>query len=89
MSSAAELVARIIEFVINPIIGLLFAAALVFFLWGGFQFISNAEGDAGRETGRRHMLWGIIGLFVMVSVIGILTILGNTFGFSVPPTPIR
>jgi len=85
ISSVSELIARIGTAVLNPLIALLFALALILFLWGGFQFIvGSGEAGEARESGKRHMLWGLIGLLVMVSVYGILAILGNTFGFSTP-----
>lgn len=80
-SSVTDLIAKINQFILNPIIGLLFALALILFLWGGVEFLMNAAGQDGRETGKRHMVWGIIGIFVMVSVFGILKVLASTFGF--------
>lgn len=67
-----------------PLVLLLTAVAFLMFLWGGFQFISNADNPSARETGRRHMLYGIIGLLVMVSALVILTIAANTFDLPIP-----
>jgi len=78
-TAAERLVGALNEYIINPIIGLLFAAAMVLFLWGGVQLIIGS--DTGRENGKRHLLWGIIGMFIMVSVYGILNLLAGTFGF--------
>ena len=41
MSTVYRLIASIEALIINPIIGLLFALGLVFFLWGLAQFIMN------------------------------------------------
>ena len=59
---------------------LLIAFAVVIFLWGVFQFI-RAGGDEKTQAGKEFMFWGIVGLFVMVSVWGIVAILQNTFSF--------
>ncbi len=72
--------------ILFPLISLLMGIALLMFLWGVFRYISNAEGDEARETGKRHMLFGIIGLIIMTSAVAILTIATNTFGVP-PPTP--
>ena len=81
MSSTNEIINKIVEVVINPLIILLMAIAFILFLWGGFEFIANSSGVEGREKGKRHMLWGIIGLFIMIAVMGILKVLGETLGF--------
>lgn len=57
----------------------LIAIAMVYTLYCAFRFIgSDGEGKSGW---RGAMLRGLIALFVMVSVWGILNILTNTFGF--------
>lgn len=66
--------------ILNPIITLLFAAALVMFLWGVFQMFSGGDSDDARMVGRQHMIWGVVGLFIMVAVYGILNIVCNTIG---------
>lgn len=84
MSSVTELMSKIDFLIIKPLIGVLSAAALLLFFWGGAQFILNAGSEEERSTGRKHMMWGIIGLFIIAGVYGILAILGGTFGFSTP-----
>lgn len=81
VSSADKLIANIELYVIDPLIGLLFALALIMFVWGLAQLILNSESEDGRTIGKRHMLWGIVGMFVMISVYAIINVLGNTFGF--------
>jgi len=84
MSNVGQLVARINAEIINPLLWLIVAAALVYFLWGAAEFIRNAESDDGRSKGKRHMLWGIIGLFLILSVKGILYAVTRTFGVELP-----
>lgn len=66
--------------IINPIIYLLFAIALVYFLYGMVEFIAGADNEEKRMTGKSHMLWGIIGLGIMLGVWSILQIVINTLG---------
>jgi hypothetical protein len=63
--------------ILQPLIKLLIALSIVFFIWGVFKFMI-AEGDK-REEGRQFMFWGVVGIFVMVSVWGLVAILTNTF----------
>lgn len=80
MNAAADFVAKVNAAIINPLLAIIFAAALLYFLWGGFEFITNADSDKGRETGRQHMLWGVVGMLIMVSVFAILRLFLSTFG---------
>ncbi len=68
--------------IINPIIKILFALAVVFFLYGVFEFILNQQSEEKKTTGKSHMLWGIVGITIMIGVWSILTIVLNTFGLS-------
>lgn len=79
-----SLLERVNAAIINPTILLLFAVATVVFVWGLVQFVSSAETDDGRETGKRKILWGLIGMFIMFSALGIIQLVLNTFG--VPTT---
>ena len=75
MSATLELIGKINELIINPLIMLMFAVALVVFLWGLAQFLLNEGDSAGRETAKKKIIWGIIGIVIMVSVFGILNLL--------------
>jgi TRAP-type C4-dicarboxylate transport system permease small subunit len=79
MQTVANFVAAVNAAIINPILALLFAAALLYFIWGGFVFIISAGNDQARSEGRQHMLWGVIGMVIMVSVFALLNIGLNTF----------
>lgn len=77
---AHSFVARINAVILFPLITLLTAVALVYFLWGGFQYVYNASNDTKRAAGKQHMIWGVIGLLVMLSAYSILSIAANTIG---------
>lgn len=66
--------------IVNPLIKLLFALAVAFFLWGVFEFILNQENEEKRSTGKQHMLWGIIGITIMMGVFFLMNLILNTFG---------
>jgi len=63
--------------IINPLISLMFAFAVVYFLWGVFKYIRAADSPADRETGRKHIIWGILGIFIMTAVFVIMEIAKN------------
>lgn len=66
--------------ILNLLVVLIIALAVVFFLWGVAKFILNA-GDPDEQTkGKSIMFWGLIGLFVMTAVWGLVNFLGDAFG---------
>ncbi len=69
----------------KPLMTLLFTLALVMFLWGLVQFMSNAEKPDEREKGKERMIWGIIALFVMVSFLALVAVFTGTFFGSANP----
>jgi hypothetical protein len=65
----------------SSIIPLIFALAGLMFIWGVVNFfILNADEEAKRAQGKQFMIWGIVALAVMLSVWGLVHILGVTFG---------
>jgi len=56
--------------VTEVLIPLMFTLALVLFFWGIVKYIWS-EGT-GKEEGRKIMIWGVIALFVMSSIWGIV-----------------
>ena len=55
------------------------ALALIFFFYGLAKYILNASDEEKKKEGRAIMIWGIIALFVIVSVWGLVRVIGNTF----------
>lgn len=78
--------AQLISFagdILNRLIPVLIALALVIFFWGLVQYIRT------HKHGRDIMIAGLVGLFIMVSVWGIIRIAQNTLGVSNAGTDIR
>lgn len=79
---AANLINNITSLILNPLITLLFVIALVIFLWGIVQFINSETADGKREEGKRKIIYGVIGMFIMFSAYGIIHLILNTFGIT-------
>ena len=81
--AARSLLGRIEQAILFPLLTFMLSVALLMFLWGAYQFVQGADSDEGRATGKRHMLYGIIGMLVMLSALAILRIAAGTFGVTV------
>ncbi|PCI20192.1 hypothetical protein COB64_02680 [Candidatus Wolfebacteria bacterium] len=79
-ADVGSLVRAINKTIINPLILLLFAAAVVYFIYGVVMFLINADNDEKRATGKSHMLWGIVGMTIMIAVFGIMRVIIASFG---------
>ena len=97
VNDSNTLIARIIS-IGNAIIGLLIAFAVIWIIIAVIRFIM-ASGD-DRADKRSSILWGVVGLAIILSIWGLVALLRNTFNLDnaapVPdypvnpnPTPIR
>ena len=66
--------------ILVPAVTLLMALGVLYFLYGVFVFIKGANNEEVRKTGRQHMLWGVFGLFIMISTLGIMNLICDTLG---------
>lgn len=66
--------------ILQPIIQILFAVAIGYFFYGVMKFVMNQDNDEAQEEGKKHMLWGIVGIAIMFSVYGILNFINSTVG---------
>lgn len=63
--------------IINPLIGFLLAISFLYFLYGIYELIST--GDSKKmEEGKKHVIWGLVGLFIIVAVTGIMSLVAGT-----------
>ncbi|MBI2628059.1 MAG: hypothetical protein HYW71_01320 [Candidatus Niyogibacteria bacterium] len=71
--------------ILKDIIPVLILLATVIFLWGVIQFILAADNEKEREEKKQFIIYGLIGLFVIVAVWGLVNVLLYTFFGANPP----
>ena len=54
--------------------------ALLFYIWNAALLILNAGNEEKRKEGKAALFWGMIGLFVLYSLMGLVTFLSNSLG---------
>jgi hypothetical protein len=80
MATLSSFLSQVVKLIIEPLILLLFALALFAFVGGvGVFFDLKGDDPKERERGRRVLLWGIAGFFIMVSAVSILAVVTKTF----------
>ena len=70
--------ANLVDTAIPIVVGL----ALLAFFWGLVKFIFAQGNEEAKSEGKKIMLWGLIALFVMVAVWGLVRFIGSALGIS-------
>ncbi len=65
--------------IINLIIPIVIGIAVVGFMYGVLKYMLSLGNEQEKKSGREIMLWGVVALFLMFTVWGILRVLSNTF----------
>ena len=77
LSNYMDYVTCIINYSVIPLI---FALAVVMFVWGAVKFfIINSDEEAKRTQGKQFMIWAIVAFAVMLSLWGLVGIIRSTF----------
>ena len=61
---------------------LIISLAVVWFIYNVFRFVIASSSDEEKAKAKTQMVWGIVAIFVMVSIWGLVAILQSTFGTS-------
>ncbi len=80
VTNIKDLICRVGE-ILNYIIPFLLLLGVVYFVWGVVQYVIKDEEEA-KKKGRDKIIYGLIGIVVIISMWGIVTLIINTFGIS-------
>ena len=80
----SQLLNKINQYILNPLILLAFGVAFIVFFWGVFQFIFSETSDTKRSEGKKKIFWGLFGMFIMVSAYGLIRLILGTFNITGP-----
>ncbi len=73
------LIKKIDQYILNPILVLMFFLAALYFFWGVFKMVSNVDNPTELATGKQAMIWGVLGMVIMISAYGIVNLIIATF----------
>lgn len=72
--------------ILNSILPIIIAISVIYFVYNALMYMIAADEDRKKEA-KSKMIYGIIALFVMVSVWGLVNVLSGTFGFTTTTAP--
>ena len=64
---------------LDSVIPIIITLAVIYFFYGVAKFMMSAGDEEAQSQGRSIMIYGIIGLFVITAVWGLVGVLGSTF----------
>ena len=67
---------------LNSIIPLFLALAVTFFIWNVLKYINSGDNAELREQARAMMIYGIVAIFVLVSIWGFVDVLVDAFNLN-------
>lgn len=73
---------------INTFIPFLVGLAVLIIIWGVFNYIAGAGDEEKRAQAKQYVVWGVVGVFIMLSIWGLVSILANTFALRKDPLPL-
>ena len=70
--------------VLQILLFVFFGIAILVFSWGIVKYISAAGDPAKLKEARSFILWGIIFIFILVAIFGIVAFIKSAFDLGVP-----
>lgn len=77
MDAATQILNNIKLHIFNPIASLIVAAAFFYFIWGCYDFVAGKDNKDQLDRGKKHFVWGLLGLTITVSAFGILNFISS------------
>jgi len=71
--------------IINTIIPFIVGLAVFIIIWGVFTYIAGAGDEEKRATAKSFIIWGVVGVFIMLSIWGLVNILVNSINLRKRP----
>lgn len=80
MSGPEQILSRVVTEVYSPLYQLAVGITVVYFLYGAAKYVVDLNNPEKQTFGKSHLFYGLIGLFIVLSVGGILNAFREFFG---------
>ncbi len=75
-----DILQKVTSEIFTPLYQLAVGIAFLYFFYGALMFIKNMQDPEKKNLGKGHLLYGTIGLFIILSVGGFLRFFNDVFG---------
>ena len=69
-----------VQTILNTVITIVFILAIVVFGWGVVKYVTAANNPEKEKEARSFLWWGVIGIFVLAAVFGLVQFVAKYFG---------
>ena len=69
--------------ILQMLIPFIIALAVIVFLWGVLKFVTAAGDEEKRKEGRGFIIWGLVGLAIMLALWGVIGLLISWTGIDI------
>ena len=80
-SNFKEFVDWLLRAIVTPLFIFVTGVAITLFVYGIVKYITASADESARQNGRKLMVNGVIGLFVIISFWGFVAMLRSSFGW--------
>jgi len=70
--------------ILNIVVPILITLAVIYFVWGVITYVIASDEEA-KKAGRNRIVFGLIGLAIIIAVWGLVFLLTRTFGIDTNP----
>jgi hypothetical protein len=84
--TAADTLIRSIGRLVNLSLPVIVGIGLLAFFWGLVKYIFAAGDEAAKADGKKIMIWGLVALFMMVAVWGLVKVIATNLGVDLGAT---
>lgn len=83
MRTFRDLVTVVVDILVNYLVPIILGIIVITFVWKSTQFILKSDNAEERSKGRMYLVYGILGLVIVLSVWSIVALFLGVIG--VPP----
>ena len=81
-SSLGKLLQGFLSF-LNYLVPILVSVAVAWLIWGILQYVLKADDEEERGKAKSTIVYGVVGIVIMVSVYGLVNLVQSSLGFDV------
>ncbi len=78
--SGEQILSNVVTEIFSPLYQAVVGVAILYFLYGVAKYVLDLNNPEKQTFGKSHLLWGMVGLFIILSVGGILSALNESLG---------